>query len=139
MPEGVPEDRGGAGEGQADGLAGRADRLEDVDRADHVDHRAERRVGGAERQLQAGQVDDVGDAAAGHHGRHVGAAGHVEPVELQLVGLRLVGRPALGDELEPVQVRAQVGGHHGYALVEQQPHDPGADAAGRAGDQEPLG
>ena len=51
---------------------------------------------------------------------------------------RAIGIVASGQS-EPVQVRAQVGGHHRHALVEQQPHDPGADAACRAGDQEPLG
>jgi hypothetical protein len=85
-----------------------------------------------------GQVDDAGDAAVGHDGRYVGAAGHVQLVELQLLVVLVFG-PALGDKLEPVQVRAQVGGHHRHALVEQQPHDPGADAACRTGDQEPLG
>jgi hypothetical protein len=137
VPGRVAEDRGRAGEGQPDVLRRGADRLEDVDRADHVDHRAERRVGGAERQLQAGQVDHVSDAAVRHHGRDGRAAGHIELAELELVFLAFCAVP--GGEPEAAQVRAQVGGQHGHALVKQQPHDPRADAAARAGDQELLG
>ena len=128
-----PEDRGGAGQGQPDLAPGGPDRLEYVDRADHVDHGPERRVRRAERELQAGQVDQVGDAAVGHQGGHVAAAGHVEFGEFEpVVGL------SLGDEPETAQVRAQVGGHDRHALVEQQPQRPRADAARGAGDQEPL-
>ena len=39
------------------------DRLEDVDRAEHVDARPERRVGAAERHLERGEVDHVRDLA----------------------------------------------------------------------------
>ena len=95
---------------------------------------APRRIRGAEREPQAGQVDDVRDAAVGHQGRDIGPAGHVELGEFGPAT-----HAPLRNELKAAQVAAQVAGHHRHAVVEQQPYRPRADAARSAGDEESFG
>ena len=96
-------------------LRPRLRRLEDVDRAEHVDARAERRVGAAERHLQRGEVDHVRDAVLVDRALERGEVGDVARdvrdrrdrvrVEQQAQPPRLGreverdDRPAVGDEL----------------------------------------
>ena len=105
--------------------------LEHVDRADHVDLRAEHRVGSAEGQLRARQVDDVGDLVRVQcllDGRQLGDVPGHEGHARQLVRRE--------DESQPPWIGGPVEDHHRQPGTHQRAHGPGADAAQRTGDQE---
>ena len=128
----VGRDRRGVGE-RAGERPERAHGLEDDDRPDHVDARAERRVRAHERHLQRREVDHVRDPALLHRARELGQVGHV--------AAHLVERRELGiveQQPQPVVAAAEVVGRDAAAFVEQQADRPGADAPVRAGDQVPL-
>jgi len=125
-------DRGGAGVGEpAHGAAGLANCLEHAHRPRHVDERAADRIGGHERHLEPGEVDDVRRLVLGEHALEVAVAREVALHK----GDRVDGLGA-GDLPQPPRLGAEVEGHARHALGHELAQHPGADAALAAGDQE---
>lgn len=106
-------------------------RFEHVDGADDVHGCPERWVGATERDLEGGEVDDVG--AAFHGIPYLVAIGDVsgDPLDRRHV--------AGGDDLlEAPVVRREIEDRNMCAIVEEQLRCPCADAAHRTGDEEPF-
>ena len=109
------------------------DGLEQVDRADDVDERAERRIRARERDLEGGEVDHVRDPVLVERpldGRQVGDVAGDERGGRELVVGHDLGQPA--------SVAAEIVGNDRNALADQRSDRPRADAAEGAGDEEPL-
>jgi len=122
----------GDGEGEA-GEATALHRLEDVDRADDVDQRPARRIGGGERHEHRRQMDHVRDRALVERvldGREVGDVAAHELDAGQLLGAHhQLGAPAVFTEVE---------GHDRAAFAHELAAAPRADAAERAGEEPAL-
>jgi hypothetical protein len=91
------------------------------------------RVGRAEGELERGQVDDPGDVAVACHA--------LQPVDVEQVAPDEVEPGELlrrQEQREPVSAPARGQDRDGHGLAHQLPDHPRADAAGAAGDQEPL-
>ena len=99
----------------------------------HVDARAGDRVGGAEGELQRGEVDEVGDATPSR-----GLLERVDVVDVRAEDLEAVDLCTDQDQAQPIE--PAVGAHdgHGRALAHEVTNYPGPDAAGATGDQEVL-
>ena len=117
----------------ADAVPASLHRLEDVDGADDVDERAERWIRTRERDLERREMDDVRDVVLVERGADGGELGDVAADE---------GNPgelvARHDEAEAFRVAGEVERDDRDALANEPAHRPRADAAKRAGDEEPL-
>jgi hypothetical protein len=129
----VGRDRGGVEE-WCHPRASASDRLEHVDRPDHVDAGAERRIVAAERHLERGEMDDVCDLLLVERELEQVEVGDVDadPVyERELVGTH--------QQLHPPWVVAHVECNHVHAFAHQLANRPGADTAVGARHEESLG
>ena len=115
-------------------LASPLDRFEDVHRPGHVDLGTERWVGTAERHLQRGKVDDVGDAVFVQ-----GAFDGCKVGDVPLDEIHACERVRLDDELDPSGILPEIEGDDRHALAHELADGPGADTAQGTGHEEALG
>ncbi len=108
-------------------------RFKDVDRAHHIDGRAQWWVGPAEGDLQRSQVNDVGGSGIGDR---AGNYGRVRNIAVHKSSLRDFSRGH--NQFQPVAVMAQVKDRHRNPFLHQVPNNPGPNTAHSAGDKKML-
>ena len=127
-----PEDRGGTGINEPLYLPFRlAHRLEDGQCSQHVHLGTQQRVGSADRYLEAGEMDDVGNVVFGQCMAKARKVGDIALDEARL--LHLLRRQ---DQVEPMRVFLEIINEDLVATVEQVANDPGADTAVTAGEKD---